>query len=150
MCEPWLKCAARAGNIASPYRLSYPSASMKNATKHAPLERSAAAFDPVIKDLWATNATERNTVPRGPRAGPTCVASGGLWDPYSDRRPACGPPRGERRADWYGRLSALAKEHKLWRFATLTLDPSRIPKSERSDRSIHKCWRKLRVDVPRR
>jgi len=31
---------------------------MENATKQAPLERSAAAFDPVTKDLLVTNATK--------------------------------------------------------------------------------------------
>jgi hypothetical protein len=48
------------------------------------------------------------------------------------------------------RLSALAEEHKLRRFATLTLDPSRIPKSERSDHYIRECWRKMRVVLARR
>jgi hypothetical protein len=31
---------------------------MENATKQAPLERSAVALDPALKDLLATNATK--------------------------------------------------------------------------------------------
>ncbi len=34
--------------------------------------------------------------------------------------------------------------------ATLTLDPSRIPAAERSDRYIRECWRKMRVLLARR
>jgi hypothetical protein len=40
---------------------------MENATKRAPLERSAAAFDAVIKDLLATNATEPGYCSQAPR-----------------------------------------------------------------------------------
>ena len=39
----------------------------KNATKRAPLERSAAAFDPAIKDLLGTNATKPEYCSRTPR-----------------------------------------------------------------------------------
>ena len=39
----------------------------KNATKRAPLERSAAAFDPAIKDLLGTNATKPEYCSRAPR-----------------------------------------------------------------------------------
>jgi hypothetical protein len=33
--------------------------------------------------------------------------------------------------------------------ATLTLDPKRIPKGERTDHYIRKCWRKMRVSMAR-
>ena len=49
-----------------------------------------------------------------------------------------------------GRLAELAEQHKLRRFATLTLDPSRIPGGQRSDRYIRECWRKMRVVLARR
>jgi hypothetical protein len=42
---------------------------LENATKRAPLERSAAAFDPAIKDLLATNATKQEYCTRRPHAG---------------------------------------------------------------------------------
>jgi len=48
------------------------------------------------------------------------------------------------------RLAELAEQHKLRRFATLTLDPSRIPDSQRSDRYIRECWRKMRVVLSRK
>jgi hypothetical protein len=48
------------------------------------------------------------------------------------------------------RISEIAEQNKLRRFATLTLDPSRIPTSERSDRYIRECWRKMRVVLARR
>ena len=48
------------------------------------------------------------------------------------------------------RLAALAQQHTLRRFATLTLDPSRIPSSQRSDQYIRECWRKMRVVLARR
>jgi len=44
----------------------------------------------------------------------------------------------------------LADEHKLTRFATLTLDPKRIPDPEKSDRYIRECWRKMRVKLERK
>jgi hypothetical protein len=50
----------------------------------------------------------------------------------------------------WARLAQLAEQHKLRRFATLTLDPSRIPESKRSDRYIRECWRKMRVVLSRR
>jgi hypothetical protein len=34
--------------------------------------------------------------------------------------------------------------------ATLTLDPKRIPKGERTDRYIRECWRKMRVSLSRK
>jgi hypothetical protein len=48
------------------------------------------------------------------------------------------------------RLAEIAEQHKLRRFATLTLDPSQIPASQRSDRYIRECWRKMRVVLARR
>lgn len=48
------------------------------------------------------------------------------------------------------RLAELAEQHRLRRFATLTLDPSRIPVSQRSDRYIRECWRKMRVVLARK
>jgi hypothetical protein len=48
------------------------------------------------------------------------------------------------------RLSEIAEQNRLHRFATLTLDPSRIPASQRSDRYIRECWRKMRVVLARR
>jgi hypothetical protein len=47
------------------------------------------------------------------------------------------------------RIGQIATEHKLQRMATLTLDPSRIPKDERTDRYIRECWRKMRVLLAR-
>jgi hypothetical protein len=34
--------------------------------------------------------------------------------------------------------------------ATLTLDPKRIPKGEKTDRYLRKCWRKMRVSLARK
>jgi hypothetical protein len=47
------------------------------------------------------------------------------------------------------RLAEIAQEHKLQRMATLTLDPKRIPRGERTDRYIRECWRKMRVLLAR-
>ena len=47
------------------------------------------------------------------------------------------------------RIAQIATEHKLERMATLTLDPSKIEKGERTDRYIRKCWRKMRVSLAR-
>lgn len=47
------------------------------------------------------------------------------------------------------RIAEIATEHKLQRMATLTLDPKRIPKRERTDRYIRECWRKMRVLLAR-
>jgi hypothetical protein len=49
------------------------------------------------------------------------------------------------------RISEIAQEHKLTRMATLTLDPKRIPSSDkaRTDRYIRECWRKMRVLLAR-
>jgi hypothetical protein len=59
----------------------------------------------------------------------------------------CRPPKLKRvRA----RIAQVAEQYKLRRFATLTLDPSRIPSSQRSDRYIRECWRKMRVVLARR
>jgi hypothetical protein len=43
-------------------------ARMENATKRAPLERSAAACDPAIKDLLGTNAIKPEYCSRPPRS----------------------------------------------------------------------------------
>lgn len=48
------------------------------------------------------------------------------------------------------RLAELAQQHKLRRFATLTLDPSRTSQSERSEQYLRECWRKMRVVLARR
>lgn len=67
-----LQGAAGARKIASPYRVSCPSgtielaASMENATKQDPLERSVAAFGPAIMNLLAANATKPEYCSRAP------------------------------------------------------------------------------------
>jgi hypothetical protein len=48
------------------------------------------------------------------------------------------------------RIAQIATEHKLQRMATLTLDPKRIPKGERTDRYIRECWREMRVSLARK
>ena len=47
------------------------------------------------------------------------------------------------------RIAQIATEHKLTRMATLTLDPKRIPKGQRTDRYLRECWRKMRVSLAR-
>jgi hypothetical protein len=42
-------------------------------------------------------------------------------------------------------ICRIASEKKLNKFATLTLDRSRIPVGWRSDQYIRECWRKMRV-----
>jgi hypothetical protein len=65
----------------------------------------------------------------------------------SYRCPGCRPGKLKRLR---ARLTELAQEHKLRGFATLTLDPSRISQSVRSDRYLRECWRKMRVVLQRR
>lgn len=48
------------------------------------------------------------------------------------------------------RIAEIAAERNLRRTATLTLDPSRLPRRERTDRYIRECWRKMRVLLARR
>jgi len=48
------------------------------------------------------------------------------------------------------RIAEIATQHKLQRMATLTLDPKRIPKGERTDRYLRECWRKMRVSLARK
>ena len=47
------------------------------------------------------------------------------------------------------RIAQIVTEHKLTRMATLTLDPKRIPKGQRTDRYLRECWRKMRVSLAR-
>lgn len=47
------------------------------------------------------------------------------------------------------RIAQIATEHKLQRMVTLTLDPSKIRKADRTDRYIRDCWRKMRVSLAR-
>jgi hypothetical protein len=48
------------------------------------------------------------------------------------------------------RIGEIATEHKLQRMATLTLDPKRIPRGQKTDRYIRECWREMRVLLARR
>ena len=48
------------------------------------------------------------------------------------------------------RIAEIATKHKLQRMATLTLDPSRVPKGERTDRYLRECWREMRVSLSRK
>ena len=48
------------------------------------------------------------------------------------------------------RIAEIATEHKLRRMATLTLDPKRIPRGQRTDRYIRGCWNEMRVLLGRR
>src|SRR5262249_26786547 len=48
------------------------------------------------------------------------------------------------------RLAEIATEKKLQRMATLTLNPKRIPRGEKSYRYIKECWRKMRVLLSRK
>lgn len=48
------------------------------------------------------------------------------------------------------RIAQIATEQKLQRFASLTLDPSRIPRGMRSDRYLRKCWHKMQTVLARR
>ena len=48
------------------------------------------------------------------------------------------------------RISEIATERKLSKMATLTLDPKRIPRGQKSDRYIRECWREMRVLLARR
>ena len=47
------------------------------------------------------------------------------------------------------RIAEEAQERKLTRFATLTLDPKRIPEDISSLRYLRECWRKMRVYLAR-
>jgi hypothetical protein len=47
-------------------------------------------------------------------------------------------------------IARIASEKKLNKMATLTLDRKRIPKGEKSDRYLRKCWRKMRVSLSRK
>jgi hypothetical protein len=47
------------------------------------------------------------------------------------------------------RIGEIATEHKLQRMATLTLDPKRVPRGQRTDRYIRECWREMRVLLAR-
>jgi hypothetical protein len=59
----------------------------------------------------------------------------------------CRPPKLKKvRA----RIAEIATQHKLTRMATLTLDPSRIPKGQKTDRYLRECWRKMRVLLARK
>ena len=64
---------------------------------------------------------------------------------YRCRR-CCNPKLKKVRA----RIAVIATEHKLQRMATLTLDPKRIPKGQRTDRYIRECWREMRVSLARK
>src|SRR5215471_8247094 len=48
------------------------------------------------------------------------------------------------------RIAELADRFQLKRFATLTLDPKRVPDEQRSDRYLRNCWRKMRVSLQRK
>jgi hypothetical protein len=63
------------------------------------------------------------------------------------RCPYCRNPKLKRiRA----RISQLAQQLQLKRFASLTLDPKKVGNPEGSDRYIRQCWRKMRVLLERR
>jgi hypothetical protein len=61
----------------------------------------------------------------------------------------CGRCRNPKLKKVRARIAEIATQHKLQRMATLTLDPSRIPKGERTDRYIRECWCKMRVSLAR-
>jgi hypothetical protein len=48
------------------------------------------------------------------------------------------------------RICEIAQQNSLTRFATLTLDPTRIPDKSRSDRYLRNSWRKMRVTLARK
>ncbi len=47
------------------------------------------------------------------------------------------------------RIGEIATKHKLQRMATLTLDPKRVPRGQRTDRYIRECWREMRNSLAR-
>ena len=47
------------------------------------------------------------------------------------------------------RIAEIARDLRLERMATLTLNPARVPDGQRSDRYIRECWRKMRVYLKR-
>jgi len=48
------------------------------------------------------------------------------------------------------RIAELAEKYQLKKFVTLTLDPKRVPHTQRSDRYLRNCWRKMRVLLQRK
>jgi hypothetical protein len=48
------------------------------------------------------------------------------------------------------RIAEIATKDKLQCMATLTLDPKRIPKGQRTDRYLRECWREMRVSLARK
>ena len=63
----------------------------------------------------------------------------------------CDRCRNPRLKDVRSAICRIAAERKLNKMATLTLDPTRIPRGdrERTDRYIRECWRKMRVLLTR-
>jgi hypothetical protein len=63
---------------------------------------------------------------------------------------SCNRCRNPKLKKMRARIAEIATQHKLTRMATLTLDPSQIPKGKKTDRYLRECWREMRVSLARK